>query len=614
MAGRIPEHFIQDLLERTDIVSVIDERVQLKKSGRNYSARCPFHDEKTPSFTVAPDKQFYYCFGCGATGTAIGFLMEYDHLNFPEAVEQLAGRAGLEVPREGGDGRKAREEKDRLKPLYEILERAERFYRQQLKSAPEREKAVNYLKNRGLTGEVAGRFGLGLSPPGFDNLITGLSLDEAGIEQALAAGLLVRREDTGRVYDKFRDRIIFPIRDARGRTVAFGGRLLGDGKPKYLNSPETPVYHKGRELYGLHEWRQSRDRSGRLFVVEGYMDVIALHQFGMPNVVATLGTATTAEHAQLLFRQVDQAVFCFDGDDAGRRAAWRALESILERLEDGKEARFLFLPEGYDPDNLVRERGPEALQVAAEEAPGLTTFLFERLSEGLDTDTVDGRARLARRAAPLIHRPPGDFYRALLRRELAERTRLSEDELERLLEKGRSERPAQPEEPPTPEPPPETDEPATPARSRRGAGRRMRVVLLERLLLTLVRYPHLVREKPLPEALEELDHPLADVLIRMAEIIRQSETEPPTPVLLGHLMAMDQGELLAEVIRSSEQVEQSEEAARREWFGGLNQLEIESLEAEIGAEERADEPDVERIAALSRQLHEARARQDPPLQ
>ncbi len=614
MAGRIPEHFIQDLLERTDIVAIIDERVQLKKAGRNYSARCPFHDEKTPSFTVAPDKQFYYCFGCGATGTAIGFLMEYDHLNFPEAVEQLASRAGLEVPREGGDGRREREEKDRLKPLYEILERAERFYRQQLKSAPEREKAVNYLKDRGLTGEIAARFGLGLAPPGFDNLITGLSLDEPGIEQALAAGLLVRREDTGRVYDKFRDRIIFPIRDARGRTVAFGGRLLGDGKPKYLNSPETPVYHKGRELYGLHEWRQSRDRSGRLFVVEGYMDVIALHQFGMPNVVATLGTATTAEHAQLLFRQVDQAVFCFDGDDAGRRAAWRALESILERLEDGKEARFLFLPEGYDPDNLVRERGPEALQAAAEEAPGLTSFLFERLSEGLDTDTVDGRARLARRAAPLIHRPPGDFYRALLRRELAERTRLSEEELERLLEKGRSERPAQPQEPPAPEPPPETEEAATPARPRRDAGRRMRVVLLERLLLTLVRYPHLVTEKNLPEALEELDHPLADVLIRMAEIIRQADAEPPMPVLLGHLMALDQGELLAEVIRSSEQVEQSAEAARREWFGGLNQLDIERLEAQISAEEQAEAPDVERIAALSRQLHQARARQDPPLQ
>jgi DNA primase len=614
MAGRIPEHFIQDLLERTDIVAVIDERVQLKKTGRNYSARCPFHDEKTPSFSVAPDKQFYYCFGCGATGTAITFLMEYDHLDFPEAVEQLAGRAGLEVPREGGDGRKTREEQDRLKPIYEILERAERFYRQQLKSAREREKAVNYLKDRGLTGEIAARFGLGLAPPGFDNLITGLSLDEAGIEQALTAGLLVRREDTGRVYDKFRDRVIFPIRDARGRTVAFGGRLLGDGKPKYLNSPETTVYHKGRELYGLHEWRQSRDRSSRLFVVEGYMDVIALHQFGIPNVVATLGTATTAEHAQLLFRQVDEAVLCFDGDDAGRRAAWRALESLLERLDDGKEARFLFLPEGYDPDSLVRERGAEALQADAEQAPGLTRFLFERLSEGLDTDTVDGRARLARRAAPLIHRPPGDFYRALLRRELAERTRLSEAELERVLDKGQAEQPAQPEDPPTPEPPSDSAPAAAPARARGNDRRRMRVVLLERLLLTLVHYPHLVREQPLPEALEQLDHPLADVLIRMSEIIRQADTEPPTPVLLGHLMALDQGELLAEVIRSSEQVAGSPEAARREWLGGLNQLNIERLEADIGAEERADQPDVERIAALSRQLHEARARQDPPLQ
>ncbi|MEQ9510892.1 MAG: DNA primase, partial [Alloalcanivorax xenomutans] len=399
MAGLIPEHFIQDLLARIDIVPLIDARVPLKKTGRNYSACCPFHQEKTPSFTVSPDKQFYYCFGCGASGDALRFVMEYDHLSFPEAVEQLAGRAGVDIPREEHhDSREEKARRSRLQTLYDLLARAERYYRQQLKSAPDRQKAVAYLKGRGLSGEIAAQYGLGFAPPGFDNLMTGLSLDQAGLEQALTAGLLVRREDTGRVYDKFRDRIQFPIRDARGRTIGFGGRVLGDGKPKYLNSPETPVFHKGRELYGLWEWRRSRDRSDRLYVVEGYMDVIALAQHGVPNVVATLGTATSPEHCQTLFRQVNEVVFCFDGDNAGRRAAWRALESALPSLDDGKQARFLFLPDGEDPDTLVRAQGPETRQALTEKAVPLSSALFGRQSERLDRNTEDGRARRARLA------------------------------------------------------------------------------------------------------------------------------------------------------------------------------------------------------------------------
>ncbi|MFC6330824.1 DNA primase, partial [Alloalcanivorax gelatiniphagus] len=435
MAGRIPEHFIQDLLARTDLVALIDARVPLKKTGRNYSACCPFHQEKTPSFTVAPDKQFYYCFGCGASGNAVGFLMEYDHLNFPEAVEQLATRAGLEIPREDGhDPRKERAKRDRLQTLYDLLTRAERFYRQQLKSAPDRQKAVHYLKGRGLTGEIAARYGLGFAPPGYDNLSQGLSLDNDGIEQALTAGLLVRKEDSGRTYDKFRDRIQFPIRDSRGRTIGFGGRVLGDGKPKYLNSPETPVFHKGKELYGLWEWRQSRDKTDRLYVVEGYMDVIALAQHGVPNAVATLGTATSEDHCHTLFRQVNEVVFCFDGDNAGRRAAWRALESTLPALDDGKQARFLFLPEGEDPDTLVRAQGPEALLALTDKADTLATYLFSHLSEGLDLNTVDGRARLARLALPFLDKPAGPVYRALLEEELARLTRLERSSLEKLRE------------------------------------------------------------------------------------------------------------------------------------------------------------------------------------
>ena len=440
--ARIPENFTHDLLARTDLVELIDARVPLKKTGRNYSACCPFHQEKTPSFTVAPDKQFYYCFGCGASGNAVGFLMEYEHLSFPEAVKQLASRAGMEVPESRPETAADRQKKDRLQSLYDLLSRAEKFYAQQLRQAPERQKAVNYLKNRGLSGEIAKKFAIGFAPPGYDNLINGLSLTETSLEHALTGGLLVRKDDTGRTYDKFRDRIIFPIRDSRGRTIGFGGRVLGDGKPKYLNSPETPVFHKGQELYGLWEWRQSRDRSDRLYVVEGYMDVIALTQHGVPNVVATLGTATTEDHARKLFRQVNEVILCFDGDKAGVRAAWRALESLLPALDDGKQVRFLFLPDGEDPDTLVRQQGPEALRALTDKADALSTYLFRHLSEGLDLDTVDGRARLARLALPFLDKPAGPVYRALLTEELSRLTRLDKESLIQLKPAPAAPRPA----------------------------------------------------------------------------------------------------------------------------------------------------------------------------
>lgn len=631
MAGRIPEHFIQDLLARTDLVALIDARVPLKKTGRNYSACCPFHQEKTPSFTVAPDKQFYYCFGCGASGNAVGFLMEYDHLNFPEAVEQLATRAGMEIPREEGhDARKEKAKRDRLQTLYDLLTRAERFYRQQLKSAPDRQKAVQYLKGRGLTGEIAARYGLGFAPPGYDNLSQGLSLDNEGIEQALTAGLLVRREDSGRTYDKFRDRIQFPIRDSRGRTIGFGGRVLGDGKPKYLNSPETPVFHKGKELYGLWEWRQSRDKTDRLYVVEGYMDVIALAQHGVPNAVATLGTATSEDHCHTLFRQVNEVVFCFDGDNAGRRAAWRALESALPALDDGKQARFLFLPEGEDPDTLVRAQGPEALLALTDKADTLATYLFRHLSEGLDLNTVDGRARLARLALPFLDKPAGPVYRALLEEELARLTRLERASLEKLREslpgrRSAAEAPTPRREPETtpwdapppdhdPGPPPEWDgppddygQPAPAARPRRparpaGGG----LTLVERLVLVLLSHPQVLEEHPLPEGLDRLQLAQKDLLIQVAHTARDQGGAPAA--LLGAAMALDQGEDLSTLLREALKPPMDARVARLYWEDALQHLHTLALEQALEEEQRRPDPDVARLAELIRALADARHR------
>jgi len=629
--ARIPEPFLQDLLARTDLVELVNARVPLKKAGRNYSACCPFHQEKTPSFSVAPDKQFYYCFGCGATGNAIGFLMEYDRLSFPEAVQQLANRVGVEVPREEGPrAEQSRQQRDRLQVLYDLLSRADRFYRQQLKSAPEKKAAVDYLKSRGLSGEIAARYGLGYAPPGFDTLMSGLSLDNDGIEQALTAGLLVRREDNGRTYDKFRDRVMFPIRDSRGRTIGFGGRVLGDGKPKYLNSPETPVFHKGQELYGLWEWRQSREKSTRLFVVEGYMDVIALAQSGIDNAVATLGTATTEEHAVKLFRQVDEVVFCFDGDNAGRRAAWRALESTLPALEDGKQARFLFLPDGEDPDTLVRQQGREAFLLLADKSPTLSQYLFNHLSAELALDTVDGRARLAKLALPFLQRVKGDLYRKLLRRELAGLTRLEEDELAVLdtpppapapREAAPSTGMTHDEAPPNwhegwhegdiPPPPDEEFEAAPHRPARRPSATHF--TLAERLLLTLIEYPEVLGKAPLPDGIEELDEPQLDLLVEIATLTA-SQPDMSTPDLLGSLMALEQGELVAEAMRRAVNVPRDPQRGLRSWLDGLCALEIRHLEQRHDQAMRAPEPDIRALAELNQRLAAARSRQRAALE
>ncbi|EAQ98034.1 DNA primase [Congregibacter litoralis] len=441
MAGRIPQSFIDDLLDRVDIVDVIDRRVKLKKTGKNFSARCPFHDEKSPSFSVNPEKQFYYCFGCGAGGNALGFIMDYENIDFPQAVENLATGVGLEVVREESRGQGASPQGESPnKPLYELMERSAAFYKDALRTHENRQPAVEYLKNRGLTGVVARDFGLGLAPAGWDNLLKHLGDDEQTLSRAITAGMLVKN-DKGRVYDRFRDRIVFPIRDRRGRVIAFGGRVLGDDKPKYLNSPESPIFHKGRELYGLYEARRANRKLDRIIVVEGYMDVIALAQAGISYAVATLGTATSTEHLERIFRVVPEVVFCFDGDEAGRKAAERALHNTLPTMADGRQARFLFLREGEDPDSLVRKDGTQAFLDLVHAAVPLEEFLFQSQANGLDIGTMEGRASLSKRALPLIRILPEGVYRELMFQSLAERTGLELASLMKL-------------ELPPPEPPP----------------------------------------------------------------------------------------------------------------------------------------------------------------
>ena len=411
MAGRIPQSFIDDLVSATDVVEVIEHYVPLKRAGKEYKACCPFHDEKTPSFTVVPDKQFYHCFGCGAHGTAVGFLMDYGNMEFVEAVEELARRAGREVPREGGGEGGPRDDPD---PIFDALHRANAYFQRQLRRHPRAPRAVEYLKGRGLSGKIAAEFQLGFAPPGWDGILHALGTDDPARAALVRAGLLVE-SDGGRPYDRFRDRITFPIHDSRGRVAGFGARIIDAGEPKYLNSPETPVFHKGRELYGLWRARRAGRRApARLLVVEGYMDVVALAQSGIDYAVATLGTAATEAHVQRLFRAVNDVVFCFDGDEAGRRAAWRAVENTLPSMKGGRQALFLFLPEGEDPDSLVRSEGREAFEGRLDGAVPLSRFLFEQLADGADLATPEGGARFVDGLRPLLGRTPASPYRARL--------------------------------------------------------------------------------------------------------------------------------------------------------------------------------------------------------
>lgn len=433
MAGRIPRVFINDLLARTDIIDLIDARVKLKKQGKNWHACCPFHNEKSPSFTVNGEKQFYHCFGCGAHGNAIDFLMNYDKLEFVETVEELAAMHNLEVPYEAGNG-PSQIERHQRQSLYQLMDGLSAFYQQSL-TQPAAEPARQYLERRGLSSDVIARFAIGYAPPGWDNVLKRFGANQENRQSLIDAGMLVTN-DQGRSYDRFRERVMFPIRDKRGRVMGFGGRVLGNDTPKYLNSPETDIFHKGRQLYGLYEAQQDNDEPQRLLVVEGYMDVVALAQYGINYAVASLGTSTTADHIQLLFRVTKNVICCYDGDRAGRDAAWRALETALPYMSDGRQLRFMFLPDGEDPDTLVRKEGKAAFEARMEQAMPLSTFLFNSLLPQADLTTPDGTTQLAALALPLISQVPGETLRIQLRQLLGNKIGIFDDaQLDRLVPK-----------------------------------------------------------------------------------------------------------------------------------------------------------------------------------
>jgi len=536
--GRIPQHFIDELIARTDIVELIGARVPLKKSGREYKACCPFHAEKTPSFWVSPDKQFYHCFGCGKHGTALGFLMDHDHMAFPEAVEELATRLGLEVPHEGGVDRAAQRADE---PLYELMARVARFYTEQLVRAP---RAREYLAQRGLTAATQERFAIGYAPDSWNELLRHFGGSDAERKRLLDGGLIIERErgagrEGERYYDRFRDRVMFPIRDARGRVIGFGGRVIDAGEPKYLNSPETVLFHKGRELYGLYETRRARRNLERLVVVEGYMDAVSLHQAGVDYTVATLGTATTAEHFRRIFRLVSAVVFAFDGDRAGRAAAWRALQQALPEAREGREIRFLFLPQGQDPDTLVRAEGPAAFEGRFALAVPLSEYLVRELSEQSDLGSADGRARFAEQARPLFARVPEGVYRELLLERLAQVVGLSASRLEALWSAGKADAPAAP--------PPLRPTAARPAR---GAGRGS---LVRQGIVRLLHFPAIALEVTASEraGLDASDEPGVALLRELLDDLRQRPAQIPAQVIERWVRHKD-GEALQKLLAREE--------------------------------------------------------------
>ena len=432
----IPQSFIQGLLNRVDIVDVIERHVPLKKAGANYIACCPFHGEKTPSFTVSPTKQFYHCFGCGAHGSAVGFMMEYIGMDFVEAINDLASRVGMQVPVQenkenyGASGFKGsgEDKETSSQNLFEVMSIITRFYRDQLKSS---ERGINYLKKRGLTGETAARFGIGYSPAGWQNLAEIFPDYESPL---LVKTGMVNENDEKKRYDRFRDRIMFPILNLKGKIVGFGGRVIEKNEPKYLNSPETPLFEKGQELYNLFAARKAIRDAGKVLVVEGYMDVVVLSQYGIEYAVATLGTATTSRHVQKLLRHTDNIIFCFDGDDAGRKAAWRALENSLAQFVDGKNIGFLFLPDGEDPDSYVQKYKKDSFEKLISQASPLSVFLFQGLSEGINLQTSEGRTRLVESAKPLLAQVTAPILSLMLIKRLAELSGINQDELESLLQ------------------------------------------------------------------------------------------------------------------------------------------------------------------------------------
>ncbi|WP_319242521.1 DNA primase [uncultured Propionivibrio sp.] len=534
----IPDSFIQELLHRVDIVDLIDTHVPLKKAGANYAACCPFHNEKSPSFTVSPTKQFYHCFGCGAHGSAISFLMEFSGLGFIDAVKDLAARVGLQVPEDAG--RRAHEG-PKLSSLTDLMARAAKYYYEQLKHSP---KAIEYLKGRGVSGEVAQKFGIGYAPDGWQNL--GAAFEDYTQSELQTAGLVIKNEQ-GRLYDRFRDRVMFPIVNQKGEVIAFGGRVLGSGEPKYLNSPETPLFEKGREVFGLPQARTALREKNTVIVVEGYMDVVALAQHGVGNAVATLGTATTATHVQKLLRQVDRIVYCFDGDNAGRKAAWRALENSLEALPEQKSIGFVFLPESEDPDSFVRSHGKEAFERLITDALPLSEFLLRELASHCDMTSAEGRARLVAEAKPLLGRLQTPLLRLQLVKRLAEASGFSQQEVERLCDL----RPV--------------------ARSAPAKAPRKALSVLRPLLRILMHKPELAKNLPL-EALP-LNTEEGRAVLTYCQVVRAAgEVVPGYPVLLERLRGSEDEEMLRDAAGELMQQPFDEAVIDEEFEGAVERL------------------------------------------
>jgi len=424
MSGLIPQHFINDLVSRVDIVDVLSKRIDLKKAGKEFKAVCPFHNDKNPSLTISPSKGFYHCFSCGAHGTALGFLMEYEHLSFVEAIESLASDLGLEVPYE-----KSSKPIKQNNDLFLMMEKLQKKFQDNLK---DESKAIKYLKDRGIDGTTAKKFGIGYAKKGWRNILDEFGKNEKQINLLTSLGLIIKKSDNN-YYDRFRDRIIFPIRDARGRFIGFGGRVFNDEQPKYLNSPETSLFHKGKELYGLYECQQSMRDIDKLIVVEGYMDVIGLSQNGVEYAVASMGTATTNDHFNRLFRLTDSIFFCFDGDDAGLKAAWRALENSLIHLRDGRQVKFVFLPDGDDPDSYIANNGTSKFEKQLDSGKDLSDFLIDKISENIDLNSIDGKARMAERAKPFIGKIPDGIFKELIIDKLSASVGLSSKKLTTLI-------------------------------------------------------------------------------------------------------------------------------------------------------------------------------------
>ena len=595
----IPQSFIQDLLNRVDIVDVVGRYVQLKKGGANFSGLCPFHNEKSPSFTVSPTKQFYHCFGCGAHGTAIGFLMEYSGLGFVESVKDLAQNVGMTVP----------EQEDRLPPaqraelqaktlaLSDAMTLACNFYRQQLRSA---RPAIDYLKGRGLTGEVAAKYWIGYAPDGWDSLREVFTDYDSDV--LVEAGLIIDRSDEDnshrKRYDRFRDRIMFPIRNTKGQVIGFGGRVMGAGEPKYLNSPETPLFQKGSELYGLFEARQAIRDKDYVLVTEGYMDVVALAQYGFEQAVATLGTACTATHVQKLLRQTDNVIFSFDGDAAGRRAARRALEASLPHASDSRSLKFLFLPTEHDPDSYVREHGTSQFEQLVQDATPLSQFLLNEVTEGKDLGTAEGRARAQFDAKPLIQSMPPSGLRLQLLRQLAQLTESTPQELESLFELGRS----------------------TPAGRAPGpvVKRRAPVELERQVLRLLLAHPamHDILDN---KALDLIAQSAPDEGVTLRAVVEAASGLPEgasLAVLSEALRAqgVELGSLVAEI---AAEPPPEPDLARKELAGAVRQTKMKSLKAELvslASAGLASDSAKARYREVSVELEKIRAAVDKDLQ